>query len=206
MSMSICIGDLKNRFEKNVGLWRRFSKASFRLVPLDLPPLIYSTSLDVEKKWEEAKQLSSVTAQLRFVEKHNLRNRIAADVRPVNTLGSEFLSLFGRRDTYRNRLYGSPELLALLGKTPSLLKERLPGATILIGDISQAGAGPLEYGTTVDLRCNTGLRDGFSAFLAKAKPEGNTLTVHRVLDGSKPIPGNPGDGRPPRRLSGLRSG
>ena len=206
MSMSICIGDLKNRFEKNVGLWRRFSKASFRLVPRP-SPLIYSTSLDVEKKWEEAKQLSSVTAQLRFVEKHNLRNRIAADVRPVNTLGSEFLSLFGRRDTYRNRLYGSPELLALLGKTPSLLKERLPGATILIGDISQAGAGPLEYGTTVDLRCNTGLRDGFSAFLAKAKPEEETHSLFTASwMGPKPIPGNPGDGRPPRRLSGLRSG
>ena len=29
--------DLKNRFEKNVGLWRRFSKASFRLVPRPSP-------------------------------------------------------------------------------------------------------------------------------------------------------------------------
>lgn len=151
------------------------------VLPDYLPALQWVSTEELEKQWAEAKDLKKPKLQLKRVKKRNLRNLLSYEMRPLPSIGPKYVAAVERRDTFRERHFASPELYSLLEEAIPKLKERLPNATVMVGDVSQPGAGPLVYGTTVRMLQNTPLRPALSDFLGEAFRDGNSLIRSRVV-------------------------
>ena len=157
-------------------------------VPKNIPRLEWHPTQELERQWEEVKGLKKPSKQLREVDRRGLRNFMSHEVTPLTYLGSKFQERFIRRDTYRDRIYGSPEFFALFKEVIPLLDNELPEEQIMVGDVSQVGAGPLVFGTTVELLSDS-LRDrSLGLFLEEAFLDGDNFVRNQVVNGQTVFP------------------
>lgn len=147
-----------------------------------IPDLDWGSTEETEKAWAHAKSLKSTSAQFLHVEQNRTYNKMSFEVAPLTNLGSIFFNNLLRRDTFRDRFYASPELTSLLERALPRFRKELPQSALMIGDISQPGAGLLAYGTTVRLYRDTLLRNDLTQFIARASRRDDTLISQRVVD------------------------
>ena len=134
----------------------------------DTPRIRWRASRAVDAIWKKTKDIKGLQQQLRFVTKKHLLAYVSNDLVPITALADAFQRNLRRRDHYRDRIFASPLLVALLERASELLAERSPGTIITVGDIAQAGGGQIRFGTKVELLRDGPLRQPVRQFVERA--------------------------------------
>ena len=158
----------------------------------DLPTLRRESADKVENRWMAVKTIRPLTKQFRAVERRGLQRYAADNLVPVTHLGEAFKTTFQRRDYYRERIYGAPEMISLLGRAAELIEERQPGTLITVGDVAQPGGGQIPYGARIEHLTDGILRTPASNFLRRSTNDyDGAMVERRLVDGMATYPDEP---------------
>jgi len=153
-----------------------------------IPTLKTITAGQLEAKWMALKKMRPIAKQIPVLEKRGLQQFMATDLQPITSLEA-FENTFRRRDHYRERIYGGPEMIAVLQRASDLIEKRRPGTLITVGDVAQPGGGQIPYGARVEFLEDGVLRTPASNFLRLSGNDyDGTPIEHRLVDGTTTYP------------------
>lgn len=147
-----------------------------------LPKLLLMPSSELQADWADLKRSMPFGKQLKAVERRGLFARAADDLVAVNQLRTAFETNLRRRDRWRDRIWATPELFAVLDQASRLMAQRLPGKWVTVGDLAQDGGGQIAWGVKTALLRDDGLRDPVSQFLADAERWPSRFVRQRIVD------------------------